>query len=169
MLEKQNALEKVAEATFYLKLMDQLELKKQPLTDNFDYQTEYTYLLSGLLNACYSACEFLGQNKLFRDKVKKFVYDQSFFYSSGPNGGLRTVSTHFRPVRPAKLGYIPPPNDNVILRFREKQESVDPHNVVLDFGSSSSFYLDETSPQNSLNDKCAEHIICLRKFIEEIQ
>lgn len=169
MSEKQNALEKVAEATFYLKLMDQLELKKQPLTDNFDYQTEYSYLLSGLLNACYSACEFLKQNKSFKDTVKTFVYDHSFFYSSGPNGGLRTVSTHFRPVRPSILGYIPPPGNKVIFRFREKQESIDPHNVVLDFGSSSSFYLDDTSPQNSLNDKCAEHITCLRKLIEEIQ
>lgn len=169
MSEKQNALEKVAEANFYLKLMDQLELKKQPLTDNFDYQTEYSYLLSGFLNACYSACEFLKQNKSFKDKVKKFVYDHSFFYGSGPNGGLRTVSTHFRPVKPAKLGYISPPSDNVIVRFREKKESIDPHNVVLNFGSNSLFYLDETSAQNSINDKYAEHIICLRKFIEEIQ
>jgi len=169
MQEKHNALEKVAEATFYLKLMDQLELKKKPLTDDFDFQTEYTYLLSGFLNACYSACEFLKQNKSYKEPVKKFVYENSFFYSSGPNGGLRTVSTHFRPVKPSVLGYIPPPANNVILRFREKQESIDPHNIVLDFDSGSSFYLDDTAPQNPLNDKCAEHLTCLKKLIEEIK
>lgn len=168
MIEKKNALEKITEATFYLKLMDQLELKKQPLTDDFDFETEYSYLLSGILNACYSACEFLKQNKLHKDTVKAFVHKHSFFYSSGPNGGLRTISTHFRPVKPSILGYVPPPGNNVILRFREERQPIDAHNLTLNFGSSSSFYLNDNSPQNSLNDLCAQHINELKKLIEQL-
>ena len=167
MSEKQNALDKISEATFYIKLMDHLELSKIPLTDSFDFQTEYSYLLSGILNACYSACEFLKQNKLYKDVVKDFVYKNQFFYGSGPNGGLRTVSTHFRPVKPTTFGYLPPPANNVILRFREKSQPIDSHNIVLDF-TNSSFYLSNDKPQNSLNDQCAMHINELRNLIKQL-
>ena len=163
---EENALIKVDEARFYLELMDQLEMRRQPLTAERDTSAEFSYLLSGLLNACYSCTEHLKQRKANRDRVASFRKDHSQFYGSGPRGGWRTQSVHFRSVKPESEGYHPPPGNNVVLRFRERAEPAMRGNAVnLEFGHGS-FYFTEEGPQNSICDLCAVHIYQLEELIK---
>lgn len=161
-----NAREKLDEALFYLKLMDRIEIGRSSLTDGRQPATEFSYLFSAFLNACYSCTEHLRQNKSNLDELKKFRVSHRDFYSSGPNGGLRTQTVHFRPVTPGHDGYIPPPGDNVIIRFREEQPYSPPSGeaVNLSFGPGS-FYLSSDKPQNSICDICAVHVSEIQALI----
>lgn len=161
-----NAKEKFDEALFYLKLMDRIETERSSLTEGRQPVTEFSYLLSAFLNSCYSCTEHLRQNKSNHDEVKKFRDSHRDFYSSGPNGGLRTQAVHFRPVTPGHDGYIPPPGDEVIIRFREelspKPPSSDAVNISLGPGN---FYLSNDKPQNSICNICAVHASEIRALI----
>lgn len=168
----QNAKEKFDEASFYLDLMDTVEIKRSALTKNRSAEQEFSYLLSAFLNACYSVTEHLKSNALLVSKIKEFRSLHPVFYSSSHDGGLRNQSTHLKPVKPAHDGYIPPPGSNVILRFRSQGEPYIPpapgEPINLNF-SSGSFYLSTQSQQNSICDLCAVHLGEIKKFIEQCE
>ena len=68
----QNAKEKFDEASFYLDLMDAVEIKRNALTKNRSAEQEFSYLLSAFLNACYSITEHLKSNASLVSKIKEF-------------------------------------------------------------------------------------------------
>ena len=161
-----NARQKLDEAYFYLQLMDKIEMYRHSLTENREPKTEFSYLLSAFLNACYSSTEHLKQEKANVEVVKQFRTRHSEFYGSGSNGGWRTRAVHFRNVEPAHEGYIPPPGNNVILRFRDKKPA-EPQNgssITLTFGPGN-FYFSDQGPQNSICDLCAVHLGQLRELV----
>lgn len=161
-----NAKQKLDEAWFYLQLMDRIEMGRQSLTANRDPKKEFSYLLSAFLNACYSSTEHLKQEKANVVTVKQFCTEHSEFYGSGPNGGWRTKVVHFRNIEPAHDGHIPPPGNNVILRFRETRsgEPQDGNSIPLKFGPGK-FYFSDRGPQNSICDLCAVHLGDLRVLV----
>ncbi|WP_138679165.1 hypothetical protein [Candidatus Accumulibacter phosphatis] len=161
-----NANQKLDEASFYLNLMDRIEMERSSLTKNREASIEFSYLLSAFLNACYSCAEHLKQNKSNVDIVKQFRNTHSNFYASGPNGGWRTQAVHFRPVKPEHDGYIPPPGNNVIFRFRESKLYIPPKgdSVKFQFGPGS-FYFSSEQAQNSICDVCATHLHDLKNLI----
>lgn len=162
-----NARQKLDEAKFYLQLMDRVEMARHPLTESRDPKTEFFYLLSAFLNACYSCTEHLKQQKTNVDVVKQFRTKHSDFYASGPNGGWRTRAVLFRNVQPGHDGYIPPPGNNVILRFRDVGPAK-PQNggaITLAYGPGN-YYFSDDGPQNSICDLCAVHLGQLRELID---
>ena len=162
---EENASTKIDEAKFYLELMDQIEGRRQPLTNERELSVEFSYLLSAFLNACYSCTEHLKLRNSNRDRVVTFRRAHSEFYASGPNGGWRTKTVHFRNVGPTSDGYHPPPGNNVILRFREKAEPEAPGEPAnLSFGPGY-FYFSESGQQNSICDLCAVHIPKLQELV----
>lgn len=161
-----NAKQKLDEAYFYLQLMDRIEMGRHSLTANRDPKTEFSYLLSAFLNACYSSTEHLKQEKANVEVVKQFRIKCSEFYGSGPNGGWRTRTVHFRNVEPAHDGYVPPPGNNVIIRFRDTSPA-EPQNggsIALKFRHGN-YYFSDQGPQNSICDLCAVHLGQLRELI----
>lgn len=161
-----NAKQKLDEAYFYLQLMDRIEMDRHSLTPDRDPKTEFSYLLSAFLNACYSSTEHLKQETANVEIVKQFRTRHSEFYGSGPNGGWRTRAVHFRSVEPSHDGYIPPPGNNVILRFRDTRPA-EPQNgssTTLTFGPGN-FYFSDQGPQNSICDLCAVHLGQLRELV----
>lgn len=161
-----NAEQKLDEANFYLNLMDRIELERSSLTKGREASLEYSYLLSAFLNACYSCTEHLKQNKSNVDIVKQFRQRHSDFYASGPTGGWRTQAVHFRPVTPAHDGYIPPPGNNAILRFRKSQPYIPPKgdSANLQFGPGR-FYFSCNGAQNSICDVCSVQLHDLKNLI----
>lgn len=168
----QNAKEKFDEANFFLDLMDTVEIKRNALTRNRSVEQEFSYFLSAFLNACYSVTEHLKSNLSLVPKIKEFRSLHPDFYGPSQNGGLRNKSTHLKPVKPAHDGYISPPGNNVILRFREQDEPYIPpapgEPINFNF-SSGSFYLSTESQQNSICDLCAVHLGEIKKFIEQCE
>lgn len=116
-----NANQKIDEAQFYLTLMDKIEMERASLTKEREAKTEFSYLLSAFLNACYSCTGHLEQNEQYKETAKGFRKKHPNFYASGSEGGWRTQAVHFRPVEPQHDGYIPPPGNNVIMRFRDSK------------------------------------------------
>lgn len=162
-----NALVKLDEAAFYLALMDKLELERASFTDTRKPEIEFSYLLSALLNACYSCTEHLIRNRVNHDLIKRFRDSHPNFYKSGSDGGWRTQAVHFRPVNPQHDGYIPPPGNNVILRFREKAKPHKPGEPIkLSFGAGS-YYFTDTGPQNSICNLCSQHLSYIQKLIRD--
>lgn len=161
-----NAREKLDEACFFLRLMDKIEMDRSSLTNERPPEKEFAYLLSALLGACYSSIEHLARERLNEPSVVSFKRSHPEFYKSGASGGWRTQAVHFRPVNPQHDGYIPPPGNNVILRFRKEAEPIrDGAHVELRFGSGR-FYFSPSGPQNSICDLCSEHILQIQKLID---
>lgn len=162
-----HAKQKLDEACFYLRLMDKLEIGRNPLTEGRRAEQEFSYLLSSFLNACYSCGEHLKQNTDSISKVKKFRKEHPEFYESGSDGGWRTIAVHYKPVSPAHDGYFPPPGNNVILRFRETKPYIPPKagEPIIFSPGPGSFYFSNDSAQNSICDLCAVHIEKLNKLI----
>ncbi|MGE6568129.1 hypothetical protein ACQKE9_06175 [Shewanella vesiculosa] len=168
----QNAKEKFDEANFYLDLMDIVEDKRNALTRNRSVVQEFSYLLSAFLNACYSITEHLKSNASLVSKIKEFRSLHPLFYSSSHDGGLRNKATHLKPVKPALDGYISPPGNNLIFRFRRQSEpyiAPAPGEPISISFSSGSFYFSTESQQNSICDICAVHLGEINKFIEQCE
>jgi hypothetical protein len=164
-----NARAKLKEVRFFLALMDRVEMKHEPLIPEFTAEEEFTLLLSGFLNACYTVTEYLKLDQQLRAAVKGFRHKHADFYASGPTGGWRTRAVHFVPVKPSRDGYIAPPGHNVILRFRGEHYSPPAGNRVnFDFAVSGAYYFTEQTPQNSICDLCAQHSAALASFVTSV-
>lgn len=160
------AREKLGEVDFFLRLMDRAELTRQPLIEGNDVIKEFTFHLSALLNACYSVVKYLVKSDSRASELaSRFKQVHAKYYAYGK--GLRTIAVHFKPVKPAHHGYIPPPGNKVILRFRELQTEQQGNNINVDFAATGRYYFygDET-PQNSICDLCAVHIAALRRLVD---
>jgi hypothetical protein len=128
-------------------------------------------LLSAFLNACYSVGEILKQEIKYVDEVKNIRLTRRDIYKNGANGGWRTISVHFSPVKPEVDGYIPPPGDKIILNFSYRKKYTPPpgDNIVLDFGKNKRFYFTKESPQNSITDICREHLGEIQKLVSDCE
>lgn len=161
-----NSIAKLDEANFYLSLMDRIEIERSSLTDDRQPEKEFGYLLSAFLNSCYSCIEYLAREKSNEKDVVNFKKSHPEFYKSGRDGGWRTQAVHYRPVTPEYEGYIPPPGNNAIIRFREKSMlNRAGGRVVLKFGPGR-FYFTAGNPQNSICDLCAEHVCKVKSLVE---
>ena len=163
-----NSKKKIDEALFYLALMDRIEIERSSLTKEREAKIEFSYLLSAFLNACYSCTEHLKQNAANKDTVRSFREKHPDFYASGSKGGWRTQAVHFRPVEPEHDGYIPPPGDNIIMRFRDTKPYIPPPGNAVDFsfGSAGRFYFSASGAQNSICDLCAIHLGDLKTLVD---
>ena len=159
------AREKLGEADFFLRLMDRAEINPKPLIDGNDVIKEFTFYLSALLNACYSVAAYLKvSDPRAEELAKKFLRDHAQYYAHGK--GLRTIAVHFKPVKPGHHGYIPPPGDSVILRFRELQTEQQGNNIGFDFSATGRYYFSNGNPQNSICDLCAVHMAALSRLVD---
>ncbi len=159
------AREKLGEADFFLRLMDRAELKRQPLMEGNDVINEFTFYLSALLNACYSVASYLKESDPpAKELAIKFLQEHADYYARGK--GRRSIAVHFRPLKPGHHGYIPPPRNNVILRFRELQTERQGDNINVDFAATGRYYFGNGNPQNAIGDLCAVHIAALRRLVD---
>lgn len=166
----ENAEEKLDEARFFLDLMDRLEIKRVSYTKNRLVEVEFSFLLSAFLNACYSCGEQLRRDARYKETILEFRRRYPEFYQHGQDGGWRTKSVHFYPVKPKHDGYIPPPLDNIILRQRGDEPYVppDPGSVNFDFSTREGhFYFSNEPYQNSICDLCAIHLHRLRELVDQ--
>lgn len=163
------AREKLGEADFFLRLMDRAELTRQPLIVGNDVTKEFTFHLSALLNACYSvACHLKESDPRAVKLAKKFLLDHAQYYAHGK--GLRTIAVHFEPVKPGHHGYIPPPGNSVIPRFRELQTEQQGNNINVDSAATGRYYFDDDgTPQNAIVDLFAVQIAALRRLVDDCE
>jgi hypothetical protein len=163
-----NAMQKFDEAVFYLNLMDRIECERSSLTKDREAATEFSYLLSAFLNACYSCTEHLIRDKSNEDIIREFKKHQHpDFYASGSTGGWRTKAVHYKPVIPEHYGYIRPPCNNAIIRFKERRPYTSPKgdSVNFQFESLGKFYFSNSGAQNSICDICFAHLNDLKELI----
>jgi hypothetical protein len=162
-----NARQKLDEAGFYLQLMDRIETERRSLTEGREPKTEFSYLLSAFLNACYSCTEYLSRQKASAEAAERFQKEHATLYGRGPNGGWRTRAVHYRHVEPQRDGYIPPPGENIILKARGTRpaEPQTGKSITLTAGPGR-FYFSEDGPQNSICELCAVHLDQLRQLVD---
>ena len=111
-----DASAKLREAKFFLELLKTLENKGAPLTVNIPICDEIAFILSGALNALYSATEHLKSNAgVVAIKEFKLRYPLIF---DGKNG-LRSLTVHERHISPSPVNYVPPKGNAVRLVFSE--------------------------------------------------
>ena len=96
-----HASAKLREARFFLRLLTRIEETATPLLGNaHEIREEYSFVLSGFLNACYSALEQLKAT--FPKEVKAFKTHHAEIYGQG----LRNVTVHERHISPSLSHYI---------------------------------------------------------------
>lgn len=158
---------KLAEAAYFLRLMDRLERQQKPLVEGNDFKQEYSFYLSACLSACFSVSAHLYESvDAVRATVKKFRQEHDAFYARG--AGWRHVAVHLRPVEPEYHGHISPPGDSVILRLSDEPYTPPTGNkVALNLDKGRRFYFTAEGPQNSIGDLCAVHLGALRRFVDQ--
>ncbi|WP_411726062.1 hypothetical protein [Methyloglobulus sp.] len=152
----QNAEEKLQEADYFLELMNKLDRENKPLTDNRNYEQEFSYLLSAFLKACYSVIQILQHEKGTRVEAKSFEYNHKDFYGSGKNGGLRIKTVHFKLVKPDFCGYVPS-NHFILLPYEKYTPS-----TKFDFRGA--FYFDGCN--QTVCQMCYLHLQKIKELIE---
>lgn len=163
-----NSIAKILEAGFFLRLMDNLERNRLPLLDGHDVTSQFSYLLSAFLGACYSAVAYLDESE-HKAAARQFRQSHPDFYASRANGGWRTKAVHYFPVLPEHDGYIPPPGNQV--NFRARGESyVPPRGDSANFDTCRHgvFYFKNVHPQCSICDLCSTHLVELKAFINSL-
>ena len=165
-----NANSKIEEATYFLRLMNRVEKHGANLLEGHDRLTEFSFLYSAFLNSCYSAVRQLGGNDEIKSLAKLFLQSHPDYYKSGPNGGARTKSVYFKPLKPGHEGYLPPPGDNVILAF-DSEPYVPPSgkSVNLNLSSHGRFYENSSGPQNAISDLAAVHLSKIRALVKRCE
>jgi hypothetical protein len=98
-----NVPAKLREARFFLRLLTRIEETATPLVGNIhEIRDEFSFVLSGFLNACYAATEFLepvaGKDVEAFKKLHALVYGK----------GLRNLTVHERHISPSLSRYISP-------------------------------------------------------------
>lgn len=158
---------KLAEAAFYLRLMDRVERTGKALVEEGEPALEYGFLLSALLNSCYSVVSYLAESEPdLKNLADQFKREHPEYYAHAV--GLRSISVHVRPVTPAHHGYVPQPGFNVVLRHSE-EDRWQPRRgfaVGLDFSKGERYYyVSGRSPQNAISDTSALHLAALKKLV----
>lgn len=163
---RKNVQSKLQEARFFLELMDGLEANRQPILSGHEIDSQFAYLLSAFLGACYSVVAYLLEDSNHKAAAKNFRRSHPEFYDSGAEGGWRTRAVHFSPVTPQHDGYIPPPGNSVNFRSRGTGYAP-PRGNSVDFAPQpGAYYFTTTTPQNSICDQCASHLSALTAFVD---
>ncbi|MET4000494.1 hypothetical protein [Marinobacterium sp. MBR-109] len=162
-----SASEKLAEARFFLELLDALESRNSPLTRDATCEKEASYLLSAILNALYSALE-QAKPIIGVDALKKYKDENTSIFKG--KGGLRNITVHDRHVSPDFSGYIPPAPNAVNFDMRAKPKLIEeveeftPDGVIkVTLGSS--HYVDLGTGLKDLTELCFEQFYRLREFL----
>jgi len=154
---------KLAEARFFLELLDALEMRKRPLTDDSTSALEVSYLFGAVLNSLYSALE---QAKPIAgvDAVKAYKATQSTLLGGQ---GLRNVTIHERHVGIDHSGYIPPPlTVNIDLRktpLLVREERAASKNVVVHMGAT--HYIEYKGELTDVTELCFRQFYEVRAFL----
>lgn len=187
-----HAFEKLEEADFFLDLLEIVTTANEPLPtqtlilalttdeirktkeikDRFSVELQVSYLLSAFANACYSAVEFVRRDKVLVESAKRFCTEHPLFYASGPDGGIRTINTHFRVVKASERIVVPPKSpcpfddeefDDLILECATPAP-----NVAIPASSwRTNYYLSDASPQDPISLICSAHHMDLTRFLNE--
>lgn len=177
----ENAFEKLNEADFFLGLLQILILEQKSLPtppvlaiypggsaiydDRFSVDDQIAYLLSAFSNACYSVIECVRRDKKFRNLAKIFCEEHPVFYASGPNGGIRTINTHFRTIKPiARTDISRESHDPLDDLPDEMFRSIDTSDSDF-FSQIRKYYISDRNPQDSISLLCMGHHMDLTVFL----
>jgi hypothetical protein len=150
-----NPAAKLREAQFFLRLLNQLEAVNVPLLAGGVRRDEFAFVLSGLLNAFYSATEHLKVNA-GTEAVRSFKKHHPIIFDS--RTGLRNLTVHERHVSPALTHYVPPKGNAVNLVFREKATR------STDLRFRSEYYVNTQDAAVHINSVCREQYAALIAF-----
>ena len=155
---------KLAEARFFLELLDALEKRKRPLTHDSTSALEVSYLLSAVLNSLYSALE---QAKPIAGVGAIKAYKAAHSALLGGKG-LRNITIHERHVGVDHSGYIPPPGNAVNFDFRKtprlvQEEQAASKGVILNMGAT--HYIEYGGQLTHVTELCFQQFYELRTFL----
>ena len=155
---------KLAEASFFLELLDTLEIRKRPLTHGSTPALEVSYLVSAILNSLYSALE---QAKPIAsvEAVKAYKDAHSALFGGQ---GIRNTTIHEKHVGIDHAGYIPPSGSAVNFDFRTtprlvQEERVTSNGVVLRMGAN--HYIEYEGKLTNVTELCFQQFSELRAFL----
>lgn len=182
-----HAFEKLDEADFFLSLLTVVTTEHKPLPtpslttispnggikkikDRFSVESQVAYLLSAFSNACYSAVEFIRRDKELVKAAKIFCAEHPVFYASGPDGGIRTLNTHFKIVKTSTRLDVrrssPNPFDSEEFDDIFNNAKLVPIEEV-PIRCRTDYYLSDASPQDSVGLICSVHHMDLTNFLNE--
>ena len=166
-----NARKKADEASFFLSLMDRVEVSRESISKEYEPEKEFTFFLSAYLNACYSSGEHLKRKDVLVNRVKEFRNLYPDFYKSGPVGAYRTTAVHYKPVEPSYDGHCPQPIGKLVLRFRPsdkilKDNRINP--IPMNFPKGY-FYFNSDVRQVPIWEICKIHLEKLEAFIDSCE
>jgi hypothetical protein len=96
-----NVSAKLREARFFLRLLMSIEKTRTPLVGNIhELRDEFGFVLSGFLNSCYAATEFL--KPVAGKEVEAFKKLHALVYGKG----LRNLTVHERHISPSLSRYV---------------------------------------------------------------
>ncbi|CCF96930.1 hypothetical protein B7R78_0009680 [Ralstonia solanacearum] len=158
-----SAVIKLDEAKFFLELLDALETRKRPLTNQQNAAREVSYLLSAFLNAVYSALE-QAKPTIGEDAIKEYK-DTHRTLLGGK--GIRNMTIHEEHVDVSHSGYVPPPGNAVNFDFRQtprliQEEQERTSSVNLRFGPS--HYIEYEGKLVHVTDLCSKQLYELLAF-----
>jgi len=155
---------KLAEAGFFLELLDALEKRKRPLTHGAIPGLEVSYLLGAVLNSLYSALE---QAKPIAgvEAVKAYKAAHSALLGGM---GIRNITIHEKHVGIDHFGYIPPPGNAVNFDFRRtprlvQEEQAASKGVALHMGAT--HYIEYEGKLTDVTELCFQQFYELRAFL----
>ncbi|MBK6323701.1 hypothetical protein [Candidatus Aalborgicola defluviihabitans] len=155
---------KLAEAGFFLELLDALEKRKRPLTHGSASALEVSYLLGAVLNSLYSALE---QAKPFTGVEAIKAYKAAHSTLLGGQG-IRNITIHEKHVGIDHSGYIPPQGDAVNFDLRKtprlvQEERSASKGVALHIGAT--HYIEYEGKLTDVTELCFQQFYELRAFL----
>ncbi len=117
-----NTPAKLREAEFFLQLLQRLESTGEPFLQESAVRDEFSFVLSGLLNAFYAATEHM-KPKAGVLAVQIFKKDHPIIFDS--KTGLRNLTVHERHVSPARTAYFAPKGRADLIFAEPAKKSTD--------------------------------------------
>ena len=99
---------KLAEAAFFIELLEATQERSESLTLGADLQTEAWYLFSAILNSFYSVLDQWRMSDRLNNEAsyKAFVDQHPEIYSHSHSGGWRSTTVHVSHIHSA-FGLFP--------------------------------------------------------------
>lgn len=156
---------KLGEARFFLELLDALDKRKRPLTNDSSAAQEASYLLSAFLNSLYSALEHAKSSSVAVEAIQEYKRSRPDVLGGK---GIRNLTVHEKQVEPSHAGYIPPHGNAVNFDFRPtprlvQEERATAKGVVFNMGPS--YYFECGGREVSVTELCSNELYELRKFL----
>lgn len=162
-----SAATKLGEAQFFLELLDALDRRKRPLTNESSAAQEVSYLLSAFLNSLYSALEHAKASSDV-EAIKAYKKSRPDIFE---HEGMRNVTVHEQQVEASHAGYIPPPGNAVNFDFRPIPRLVQEERARADgvnFNLGPNYYFECGGRLVSVTDLCSTELYELRKFLDAL-